>query len=72
MERVGLDFDVPGLRVADPADVAREGLSQLPNGPVYIAGGNADDVERRSDPDRARVVLGTHRFMQKLLGGRRS
>lgn len=68
MERVGLNFDVPGMRVAEPADVAREGLQQLSNGPVYVAGGNADDVARRNDPDRAKVVLGTHRFMEKLLG----
>jgi short-subunit dehydrogenase len=68
MERVGLNFDVPSLRVAEPRDVAREGLAQLPNGPVYIAGGNADDVARRNDPDRAKVVLGTHRVMQRLLG----
>jgi NAD(P)-dependent dehydrogenase (short-subunit alcohol dehydrogenase family) len=72
MERVGLNFEVPGMRVAEPADVAREGLEQLPNGPVCIAGGNGDDVERRNDPDRAKVVLGTHRFMQKLIGGNRS
>jgi len=68
MERVGLNFDVPGMRVAEPADVAREGLEQLPNGPVHIAGGNGDDVARRNDPDRAKVVLGTHKFMQKLMG----
>jgi uncharacterized protein len=68
MERVGLNFDVPGLRVAEPADVAREGLAQLPNGPVYVAGGNAEDVERRNHPNRAKVVLGTHRVMQQLLG----
>lgn len=68
MERVGLNFDVPGLRVAEPADVAREGLEQLPNGPVYVAGGNADDVARRNHPDRAKVVLGTHRVMQQLMG----
>lgn len=68
MERVGLNFDVPGLRVAEPADVAREGLEQLPNGPVYVAGGNAGDVERRNHPDRAKVVLGTHRVMQQLMG----
>jgi uncharacterized protein len=68
MERVGLNFDVPGLRVDEPADVAREGLAQLPNGPVYIAGGNADDVARRNHPDRAKVVLGTHQFMRRLLG----
>ncbi|MGZ6778954.1 MAG: SDR family NAD(P)-dependent oxidoreductase, partial [Mycobacterium sp.] len=34
----------------------------------HIAGGNGDDVARRNHADRAKVVLGTHRFMQKLLG----
>ncbi len=68
MERVGLNFDVPGMRVAEPADVAKEGLEQLPHGPVFIAGGNADDVARRNDPDRAKVVIGAHRMMQKLMG----
>lgn len=68
MERVGLNFDVSGMRVAEPADVAREGLEQLGCGPVFVAGGNAADVERRNDPDRAKVVLGTHRFMQRLMG----
>lgn len=72
MERVGLNFDVPGMRVAEPADVAREGLEQLANGPVHVAGGNADDVARRNDPDRAKVVLGTDRMMRKLLGERGS
>jgi uncharacterized protein len=67
MERVGLNFDVPGLRVAEPADVAREGLEQLPNGPVFVAGGNAEDVARRNHPDRAKLVLGTHRVMQQLM-----
>ena len=70
MERVGLNFDVPGMRVADPADVAREGLEQLPHGPIHIAGGNGDDVARRNDPDRVKVVLGTHKFMEKLMGSR--
>ena len=70
MERVGLNFDVPGMKVAEPADVAREGLEQLANGPVFIAGGNAADVERRNNPDRAKVVLGTHRFMSQLIGQR--
>ena len=68
MERVGLNFDVPGMRVAAPADVAREGLEQLPHGPIHIAGGNGDDIARRNDPDRAKVVLGTHKFMEKLMG----
>jgi len=68
MQRAGLNFDVPGLRVADPGDVAREGLEQLPHGPVYVAGGNAEDAARRNHPDRANVVLSTHRVMQQLLG----
>lgn len=69
MRRMGLNFDIPGMRVAEPADVAREGLDNLGNGPVHIAGGNDDDVARRNDPDRARVVLGAHRFLQRLTGG---
>jgi short-subunit dehydrogenase len=68
MERVGLNFDVPGLRVAEPADVAAEGLDRLPYGPVHVAGGNEADVARRNDPDRAKVALGAHRFMQRLMG----
>jgi short-subunit dehydrogenase len=67
MERVGLNFDVPGLRVSDPADVAREGLENLRNGPVHIAGGNAEAVHQGSGPDRAAIVLGAHRMIQKLL-----
>ena len=68
MERVGLNFDVPGMRVSEPADVAREGLDRLGDGPVHVAGGNAEDVTRRSDPDRAKVVAGAHRMMQRLMG----
>jgi short-subunit dehydrogenase len=67
MERLGLNFDAPGVRVADPGDVAREGLQQLGMGPVYVAGGNERDAERRNDPDRAKVVLGAHRMMQRLM-----
>lgn len=68
MHRVGLNFDAPGIRVAEPRDVAREGLDQLPHGPVFVAGGNADDVARRNYPDRAKAVLGAHRAMQRLMG----
>lgn len=67
MERVGLNFDIPGMKVADPAEVAREGLDNLPRGPVHVAGGNGDDVARRNAPDRAKVVEATHQFMQRLL-----
>lgn len=67
MQRVGLNFEVPGMLVAEPSDVAREGLEHLADGPVYIAGGNGPGVERSNHPDRAKVVLATHRVMQNLL-----
>ena len=68
MERVGLNFDVPGLSVSEPVDVALEGLENLANGPVFIAGGNASAVDRGSGPDRASIVLGAHSAVQELLG----
>jgi short-subunit dehydrogenase len=68
MERVGLNFDVPGLAVSEPVDVAREGLENLSNGPVFIVGDNAAAVHRGSGPDRAAIVLGAHRSVQEILG----
>ena len=68
MERVGLDFEVPGMKVAEPADVAREGLEHLADGPVHIAAGNDEYLSMRTHPDRAKVVLGAHQFIQKLMG----
>ncbi len=68
MTRAGLNFDIPGMLVAEPADVAREGLDNLANGPVHIAGGNVETATRSSGPDRAAIVLGGHRRMQKLIG----
>ena len=69
MERAGLNFDVPGLVVSEPADVAREGLANLGNGPVHIAGDNAASVRWGSGPDRAAIVLGAHQRVQALIGG---
>jgi short-subunit dehydrogenase len=68
MERAGLNFDVPEVSISEPADVAREGLESLANGPVLVAGGNAAAVHRASGPDRAAIVLGAHRTVQRLLG----
>jgi short-subunit dehydrogenase len=68
MERAGLNFDVPGLSVSEPADVAREGLENLSKGPVFIAGDNAATVHRTSGPDRAAIVLSAHRTVQQILG----
>jgi uncharacterized protein len=67
MERIGLNFDAPGIVVAEPAGVAREGLEWLGRGPVHIVSGNEPMVSMRSDPDRAKAVLGAHRAMQRLL-----
>jgi uncharacterized protein len=71
MERIGLNFDAPGVVVAEPADVAREGLASLGRGPVHIVGGNEQIVAVRSDPDRAGAVLGAHRAIQRLLNAER-
>lgn len=67
MERAGLNFDIPGLNVGEPDDVAREGLAHLGDGPVWIAGGNADAASKRSGMDRTRLVLGAHEAMTRLL-----
>lgn len=67
MQRAGLNFDVPGLRVSDPADVAREGLAQLPHGPVHVISDHAAGPARDAVADRAEAVLSAHRLMQKLL-----
>jgi short-subunit dehydrogenase len=66
MTRAGLNFDLPGMRVSEPMDVAREGLGNLPHGPVRVAGGNGDGAAFRADPDRAKVVLKSHRMTQRL------
>jgi short-subunit dehydrogenase len=67
MERAGLNFDVPGMHVSDPGDVAREGLAALPHGPVHVISGNEATVERRLSPDRARLVAGTEKVMRRLV-----
>lgn len=71
MERAGLNFDIPGLNVAEPDDVAHEGLAHLDDGPVWIAGGNAAAAEQRSGMDRARLVLRAHEASRWLLPGDR-
>ncbi|MFE4217954.1 SDR family NAD(P)-dependent oxidoreductase [Streptomyces sp. NPDC056844] len=67
MERAGLRMDLPGLRVAEPDDVAREGLEHLADGPVRVAGGNAETARKRSGFPRAELVLGAHEASARLL-----
>ncbi len=71
MERAGLNFDTPGIVVAEPADVAREGLEWLGRGPVHVVSGNEASAAARNDPDRAGAVLAAHRTMQRLLHAER-
>lgn len=56
MERAGLRMDLPGLRVAEPDDVAREGLAHLADGPVLVmrrqCGGGTE--AQRVPPGRTR------------------
>lgn len=67
MERAGLRMDLPGLRVAEPDDVAREGLEHLADGPVLVAGGNAAAAEKRSGFPRADLALAAHEASKKML-----
>lgn len=67
MERAGLRMDLPGLRVAEPDDVAREGLEHLADGPVLVAGGNAAAAEKRSGFPRGELALAAHEASKKML-----
>ncbi|MFI0355348.1 SDR family NAD(P)-dependent oxidoreductase [Actinomadura sp. 9N407] len=67
MARAGLNMDMPGLNVAEPDDIAREGLEHLADGPVWVAGGNRVAAEKRSGFPRAKMVAGAHEAMKKML-----
>ena len=71
MERIGLNFDAPGMLVNTPAEVAREGLDHIADGPVFVAGGNAERAVANSAPDRARVVLEVHEAIRELVNLRK-
>ncbi|MGW6374603.1 SDR family NAD(P)-dependent oxidoreductase [Rhodococcus sp. NPDC055112] len=68
MARAGLNFDIPGMLVAEPEDVAREGLEHLADGPVWVAGGNYPAVVKRAGFPRDKIVQGAADGMRKLLG----
>ena len=69
MERVGLRLDLPGLNVAEPEDVAQEGLDHIADGPVWIAGGNMDAVLARNGFPRDKAMEEVAEGLRKLLGG---
>ncbi|WP_040833350.1 SDR family NAD(P)-dependent oxidoreductase [Nocardia brevicatena] len=68
MERVGLDFDIPGMPVSEPDEVAEEGLTMLGRGPVHIVAAHQRLAAQRNDPDRAATVLRADRTMRRLIG----
>jgi short-subunit dehydrogenase len=68
MQRAGLNFDLPGMVVGEPVDVAREGLENLANGPVHVISGNEKMVEIRGTMNRAKLVTKTDAFLKMLIG----
>ena len=68
MDRAGLRFDLPGLRVAEPDAVAAEGLAHLPQGPVWIADENKEIVRKRSGLERAELVQRAAAGHRRLIG----
>jgi short-subunit dehydrogenase len=69
MERAGLRFDLPGLRVDEPDEVAAAGLEHLADGPVRVMPRSERLVIHRSGPDRAALVQQAHEGHQRLIGG---
>jgi short-subunit dehydrogenase len=70
MARAGLNFDAPGLQVSEPAEVAREGLAHLKDGPVWLMPKCRDQVEHQSGTNRRELVLEQHEMMKSLMGSR--
>lgn len=68
MDRVGLNFDIPGMAVSEPDDVAAEGLAALGQGPVHVVSQHAKVAHAHNDPDRAATILRTDKMMRQLMG----
>ena len=66
MARAGLNFDMPGMNVAEPDDVAREGLAHLTDGPVWVAGNNYRTAQAHSGFPRDRLVEEAAAALRKL------
>lgn len=67
MCRAGLRLDLPGLDVAEPDDVAREGLAHLAHGPVRVAAGNQRRAEQRGGFPRAELVREAYEATRRLV-----
>lgn len=68
MERVGLNFDIPGMVVSEPDDVAAEGLAALGHGPVHVVSQHAKTALAHNNPDRSATILRSDKMMRRLIG----
>ena len=68
MDRVGLNFDIPGMAVSEPDEVAREGLAALGQTPVHVVTKHAEVARAHGNPDRAATILRTDEVMRRLIG----
>ncbi|OHU32259.1 SDR family NAD(P)-dependent oxidoreductase [Mycobacteroides chelonae] len=69
MRRIGLNLEVPGMHISTAKDVAAQGLTSLPQGPIHVASGNENNPVLQPMTDRAQAILASHRMMQKLIEG---
>lgn len=69
MERAGLRMDLPGMNVAEPDDVAREGLEHIADGPVRVAGGNEETARQRGGEPRDHLVESNAKTLRKVIDG---
>ncbi|OUC80515.1 SDR family NAD(P)-dependent oxidoreductase [Gordonia lacunae] len=65
MERAGMNL-AGASGISEPDDVAREGLAHLADGPVWVAGGNAERVAEINGPNRRELILRQDARMRKL------
>lgn len=68
MERAGLRMDLPGVNVAEPEDVASEGLEHIADGPVRVAGGNEETARQRGGEPRDRLVEKNAEGLRRMIG----
>lgn len=66
--RLGLNLDMPGLNLADPADIAREALEHLDQGPIWITTGNVEAAESQSSLSRNELLLAAAERFRKMSG----
>lgn len=56
MERMGLNFERPGLVFSEPADVAAQGLRHLKDGPVWVVDDHYEAAKKRTGFPRGPIV----------------